>query len=124
MVTKIQNQEFGIAISLVLLIVLLFKHIGSPFIEIVSLILVLSVLYPQIFTPFTKVWFIFGKMLGGIMSNVILFFVFFLIVTPVGLLRRMFSVDNLHLHDLKNKQHSAFVVRNKIFKASDLDNQY
>lgn len=124
MVTRTQNQEFGMVVSLVLLIVLFFKHIGSPYIEIASAALILAILCPEIFTPFAKGWFALGKLLSMILSSVILFIIFFLIVTPVGLLRRVFSTDNLHLHDFKDKHDSVFLVRNKTFRASDLDNQY
>ena len=124
MVTKTQNQEFGMVISLVILIVLFIKHIGSPYIEITSTILILAVLCPNIFAPFTEGWFALGKLLSIILSSVILFLLFFLIVTPMGLLRRVFSKDNLHLHDFKSRHDSVFLVRNKTFKASDLDNQY
>ena len=59
--------------------------------------LILGLINSQILTPLNKLWFKFGIFLGKIISPLIMGIIFFLVVTPIGLLMRMLGKDILSL---------------------------
>ncbi|HOP27552.1 MAG TPA: SxtJ family membrane protein [Candidatus Sabulitectum sp.] len=54
-----------------------------------------ALLAPSVLAPVERVWMIFAGALGFVMTNVLLTIVFFLAVTPTGLLMRLFRRDPL-----------------------------
>ena len=52
---------------------------------------------PKVLRPLNWLWFQLGQLLGKIVSPVVLGAIFFLILTPVSLLRRLFGRDELRL---------------------------
>ena len=73
---------------------------------IVSLIfLILGLINSNILTPLNRLWFKFGIFLGKIVSPIILGTIFFLIVTPTGLLLRLFGKDVINLKYNKNNSY-------------------
>jgi hypothetical protein len=57
-------------------------------------------------------------------SRVLLALVFFGLVTPVGILRRLAGKDPLKLRAFKAGEESALLDRNHTFTASDLERPY
>ena len=51
---------------------------------------------PMTLNPVYRVWMRFGHFMGGIISRIILGFVFFLVVTPIGLIMRATGKDPMH----------------------------
>ena len=47
--------------------------------------------------PFFLIWMIFATILGGLMTRLILSLVFYLILTPIGLILRIFRKQFLEL---------------------------
>ena len=104
------NRSFGIVFFVVFLLIALYPLINSGNIRIwsaaISLIfLVLGLLNSKILAPLNKLWFKFGIFLGKIISPIILGIIFFLVVTPIGLLMRLFGKDVLNLRYNKNKSY-------------------
>ena len=65
---------------------------------ILSLIfLILGVLNSVILSPLNKLWFKFGLILGRAISPIIMGIIFFIVVTPIGLLMRLIGKDLLNL---------------------------
>lgn len=61
-----------------------------------GLILVeLSFLVPRAVVPLNRLWFELGILLGKIVSPIIMGVIYFLVVTPIGLCRRMLGKDSL-----------------------------
>ena len=52
---------------------------------------------PQMLTPLNKIWFRFGLLLHKIVNPLIMGLIFFLVITPVGWFKRIFSGDTLGL---------------------------
>jgi len=76
---------------------------------ILSLVfLVLGVLNSKLLTPFNKLWFKFGILLGSIVSPIVMGAVFFIVVTPVGLIMRFLGKDLLRIN--KNKTISTYWI--------------
>ncbi|MDP6139486.1 MAG: SxtJ family membrane protein, partial [Candidatus Woesearchaeota archaeon] len=59
-------------------------------------------------TPLNKLWFKFGILLGSIVSPIVMGTVFFLVVTPVGLIMRLLGKDLLRIN--KNKTISTYWI--------------
>jgi large-conductance mechanosensitive channel len=73
---------------------------------ITSLIFLVSgLLNSKFLTPFNKLWFRFGIFLGKIISPVIMGIIFFLVVTPIGLIMRLLGKDVLNLKYSENKSY-------------------
>ena len=70
----------------------------------------LGLLNSKILSPLNKLWFKFGFFLGKIISPLIMGIIFFIIVTPIGLIMRLFGKDVLNLK--YNKNHSYWIEKN------------
>ena len=96
------NKSFGIVFFIVFLIIALYPMIKDGDIRLWSLILsliflILGLINSIILTPLNRLWFKFGIFLGKIVSPIILGIIFFLVVTPTGLLLRLFGKDVINL---------------------------
>ena len=82
--------------------------------------LALALLYPKALAPLYKVWMAFGHALGWLNARVILGIVFFFLVTPIGLVMRLFGKDSLRLR----RAGSYWVVRDKALLPQSMRNQF
>ena len=104
------NRSFGIVFFAVFLIIATYPLIHSGDVRIWSAIisfifLVLGLLNSKILTPLNKLWFKFGIFLGTIISPIIMAIIFFLVVTPIGLIMRLLGKDVLNLKYNKNQSY-------------------
>jgi hypothetical protein len=121
--TKDQSRDTGMAMVLLLLLVFLkTRRNGWMYAAIVAN--VVNMIVPQIFAPIAVIWFGFSHVLGTVMSKVLLSILFFGLVTPIGLLRRLLGKDSLKLRAFKASEESAMVVRNHLFIAKDIEKPY
>ena len=102
------NRSFGIVFFVAFLLIALYPLTYSEGIIVWSVIisfifLVLGLLNSKILTPLNKLWFKFGIFLGEIISPLIMGIIFFLVVTPIGILMRIFGKDVLNLKYNKNQ---------------------
>ena len=96
------NRSFGIVFFIVFLLIALYPLTNNEEIRtwpaIISLIfLVLGLLNSKILAPFNKIWFKFGIILGKIISPLVMGIIFFLVVTPIGIIMRSLGKDLLNL---------------------------
>ena len=103
------NRSFGIVFFIVFLIIALYPLLNSSDIRLWSLItsaifLILGLLNSKILTPLNKIWFKFGILLGKIISPLIMGIIFFFVVSPIGIIMRLFRKDllNLKFNDTKS----------------------
>ena len=101
------NRSFGIVFFVIFLLISVYPLLYNENIRIWSLIisiifLFLGIINSRILTPFNHIWFKFGLVLGRFISPLIMGLVFFLVVTPIGLLMRVFKKDLLNLKFDKN----------------------
>jgi hypothetical protein len=95
-------RSFGVTIGIILLIVAGFlfykeKESFQLFIYIAGSFISLGFLVPIILKPIYLVWMIFAVILGWFMTRVILSLLFYLVVTPIGLVLRLLGKDLLEL---------------------------
>ena len=94
------EKNFGLTFACVFIIIALWPLLDSEPIRlwsfIVSTILVIiSFTFPKILRPFNKWWFKFGLLLRSVVSRIVIPLVFYLVVTPMGLLMRLLGKDFL-----------------------------
>ena len=104
------NRSFGIVFSVVFLLIALYPLTYSGEIRLWSIIislifLILGFINSKILTPLNKLWFRFGIFLGKIISPIIMGIIFFLVVTPIGLVMKLLGKDLLNLRYNKNKSY-------------------
>ena len=92
------NRSFGIVFFIVFVLIAIYPIINQGELRIWSLIislffLVLGLFNSKILTPLNKSWFKFGLFLGKIISPIIMGIIFFVVVTPIGLVMRLLSKD-------------------------------
>lgn len=73
--------------------------------------LVVSAAAPQWLAPLNRAWFLLGKALHAVVSPIVMGAIFFLVVTPIALLRRLGGRDLLGLRFSRQAQ-SYWVLRN------------
>jgi hypothetical protein len=102
-------KSFGIVFSIVFLIVALFPLISSDSVRswalIVSVVfLLLAFVVPQVLSLPNKLWFKFGILLGSIIAPIVMAFVYFATVLPIGLIMRLSGKDLLNQKLDKNSK--------------------
>ena len=102
------NKSFGVVFFLVFLLISLYPLINDGNLRIWSFVisiifLILGVSNSKILSPLNKIWFKFGLLLGKIISPVVMGIIFFIVVTPTGLILRLFQKDVLNLKFNNNK---------------------
>lgn len=121
--TKKEMSDSGQALVLICLILSLI--LGSRGWVVAALIfLILNMAWPVLFRPFAFVWLNFSHVLGSIVSRIILTLEFFLLVIPIGLIRRVMGKDSLAFKKWKKGDESVFVTRDHQYTDVDLKNPY
>ena len=100
------NRSFGFVFFIVFLAISLWPLKSQEDLRlwafILSLIfLVLGVLNSEFLTPLNKLWYKFGILLGSIVSPIVMGIVFFIVVTPIGLIMRFLGKDLLRINKSK-----------------------
>ena len=94
------EKSFGVVFSIVFLIVALYPLINSEGLRIWALVVsiiffLLAFLAPKILVLPNKLWFKFGLLIGSIVAPIVMAFVYFVTVLPIGLIMRLLGKDLL-----------------------------
>jgi energy-coupling factor transporter transmembrane protein EcfT len=116
-------KDTGLALVLILLIVLYIRQPGWLALCAMGA-LVLTMVWPAVFKPLAKIWFGLSHFLGTIVSKIILSLVFFLIVTPMGLIRKAFGADPMKAKLWKKGEGSVLVDRDHLYTKEDIEKPY
>ena len=106
----ISNRSFGIVFFIIFLIIGLYPLTNASNVSVWALIisfifLFLGILNSRALTSLNVIWFKFGIFLSKFFSPLIMGIIFFLIVTPIGLIMRFFKKDLLNLKFNKDKSY-------------------
>jgi hypothetical protein len=118
-----QAKDTGMAMVLICLLLAYWWEMPR-FLPAGLALLLVNMVYPKAFTPVATLWFGLANFMGRIVSTIILSVLFFVLVTPVGLIRRLMGADALQLKKWKNGKDSVFVVRSDLIQGKDLENPY
>ncbi|MDA9629611.1 SxtJ family membrane protein [Candidatus Pelagibacter sp.] len=96
------NRSFGIVFFIFFLLIAIYPLLNNEEIRIWSLFLsllflILGIFNSKILSPLNKIWFKFGIFLGKIVSPIVMGAIFFIVVTPIGLLMKLLKKDLLNL---------------------------
>ena len=110
------NRNFGLVFFIVFLIVSIWPLTYEEPIRIWSAIissffLILGLMNSKLLTPLNKLWYKFGMILGAIVAPVVMGFVFFLVITPIGLFMKIIGKDLLSIKYDKRKK-TYWIKRN------------
>ena len=119
------NKSFGIVFSVVFFIISLYPLVNQEDMRIWSLVIaviffILALLNSKILTPLNKIWTRFGIFLGNFISPIVMGIIFFFVVTPIGLLLRLFGKDVLNL---KKNKFSTYWIK-KTNQKSSMEKQF
>jgi hypothetical protein len=108
-----------------LICMLLGFYLKSPlFFKVSIILLVLSMIFPVIFRPFAVIWFWFSECIGAIMSKFILAVLFFILVVPVGLIRKGLGHDTMLLRQFKKGKQPGLIDKNHTYTATEFENVF
>ena len=107
------NRSFGLLFFIVFLAISLWPLISQEDLRLWAFILaliffVLGILNSKFLTPLNKLWMKFGLFLGSIIAPLVMGFIFFMVVTPIGLIMR--SLGKYLLRIKKNKSASTYWI--------------
>ena len=118
-----QHTDSGMALVLILLLAgyiygnIIFFKIAIP-------VLFINMIYPRIVYPFSFIWYGLSRILGKVMSSLLLSLIFIIMVLPLGWIRRHAGRDSLYLRDFKKSNTSVFRIRNHSFDLKDILKPY
>jgi hypothetical protein len=121
--TPEQAKDTGMAMVLICLL-LGYWGLFPKFLPVGLVLLILTMAWPNAFRPLAVLWFGLSHLLGSVVSRVVLTVLFFVLVTPIGVIRRWMGADALQLKKWKQGQDSVFVVREGPVQGKDLANPY
>ena len=122
-VTQHEAKDTGMALVLLLLLVAAYSG-RNGFLVAAIVLHILNMTAPQIFRPAAVVWLGLSHLIGLVMSRAILTLIFFVVVTPVALWRRISGKDSMRLKEFKAGSASVMVERNHTFTGPDLEQPY
>ena len=119
------NRSFGIVFFIVFLLIATYPLLKGNDVRIWSLsisfgFLILGLINSKILSPLNKLWFKFGIILGKIISPLIMGIIFFVVVTPIGIVMRVLKKDLLNL---KYNQKETYWIK-KTGPKSKMKNQF
>ncbi|MCD4696802.1 MAG: hypothetical protein K8S16_11240 [Bacteroidales bacterium] len=122
-IDKQKSKDTGLALVLILLLLQIFTK-NETYATVAVIVLVVDMIYPLIYKPVAYIWFGFAHIMGTIVSKVLLFIVYSIIVVPVALIRRSFGKDTLKLRQWKQNNQSVFLTRNHQYTTNDIQKPY
>ena len=109
MKSQSSNKSFGLLFFVVFLILALWplkngSNINLYFIIVSAIFLILGLINSKLLSPLNKSWIKLGEILGMIIAPIVMALVYFVILTPVSFIVRIFGKDLLGLKFLNEKE--------------------
>ncbi len=117
------NRSFGLLFFVVFMVIAFWpltkkSEINLYLISIALIFLVLGLLNSKILSPLNKAWIKLGEILGRIIAPVVMAIVYFIILTPISLLVRLFGKDLIGMK-FSNDIKSYWIKRKKHLGSMD-----
>ena len=116
MKSQSSNRSFGLLFFIVFLILGVWplKNSGNLnyyLVGVSCIFLVLGLINSKLLFPLNKTWIKFGEILGSIIAPIIMAFVYFIFLTPISLIVRVFGKDLLGVKF--NKKIDSYWIKRK-----------
>lgn len=100
--SKTDLRKFGLTVGIILAgigaLLFYFEKPSAIYFTIIGgLLILLGILFPQLLKLINKVWMSLAIVLGFIMTRVILTTLFYLVITPIGLIAKIFGKKFMEL---------------------------
>ena len=121
------NRSFGIVFFVVFLVIAFWPMLNSGvpnyYLILLSLIfLILGLINSKFLTPLNNLWSKFGELLGMIIAPVVMGLIYFIILTPISFIIKIFGKDLLNLK-YSNKNNETYWLKRKK-NAGSMDKQF
>ncbi len=122
------DRSFGIVFTVVFTVIGLWPLLGANpprwwSLAIAAAILAVSLLRPGLLARPNKLWMRFGLLLHKVTNPIIMGLLFFVVMTPMGLGRRLFVRDPMNLKRREDLE-SYWVSRDEAQRASSMEKQF
>ena len=104
-------RKFGVVIVIALGVIGSFIYVKFGNFDVAGwlwgigiLFLILGIILPSVLRPIYKIWMLLAFFIGGIVSRVILTVLFYVVLTPTGLVLRLFGKDILDKKFYKKRE--------------------
>ena len=119
------EKSFGILFSLVFFIVSIWPLLEGNTIRFWALslafiFLIIAFLKQELLKPLNNIWINFGETLGKVIAPIVMALIFFLVLTPLSFIIRIFGKDLLNLKFSNEK--SNWIKREK--RINSMDKQF
>lgn len=126
---KAKLRNFGLTMAVALAVLgalLLWRHraIYLYFFIAAAAFLGLGLAVPTALKPIEKGWMKFAERMGWVMTRVIMVVMFYVVVTPIGLIARAAGKDFLHLRFDKDARSYWVPVKSQDKPREDYERQY
>lgn len=122
-VTRKECIDTGMAMVLICLLAAWFTDNRNWLLGAI-VILIVNMTWPRLFSLATKAWLGFSQLLGSIMSKIILTLVFFIVLTPLALLRRVLAHDPMQLKAWKKNKQTVFENRDHTYTSKEIEQPF
>ncbi|MBN2093416.1 hypothetical protein JW964_27575 [candidate division KSB1 bacterium] len=118
-------KQFGLVIGIVLLVIGSFGHVTYIYFLICGVIFILAgLIFPVILKPLQKIWMAIALVLGWFMSRLVVTIIFYLILTPVGLIAKLAGKQFLELKGTKSQKSYWNYRQSATITKIDLEKQF
>lgn len=105
--SKSSNKSFGIVFAIFFFIITSYQFFKfdklNIYLTICSILfLLISFTYPNIFSPLNKLWIKFGDLLGKIIAPIVMFIIYFSIISVTSIILKLFGKDIMGIRINKN----------------------
>ncbi|MBK9532205.1 MAG: hypothetical protein IPO42_10460 [Chitinophagaceae bacterium] len=124
-ISKKEASDTGMAMTLICLLAGYFTK-NIFYYQLAIPVLVMNMAFPMFYsiTYIAALWLGLTNLLGAVISRVLLSVVYFLILLPMGLVRKLMGKDALNLTGFKKGKGSVMINRDIVFTADDIKNPF
>lgn len=120
------NKNFGITFSLFFFLIFVYQffslnHVNYFLLSFSIILLIISYLCPNILTFFNKIWIKIGEVLGKVISPIVMFLIYVLVIIPTKLILLLFNKKIMNLNI--NKDLNTYWEK-KSDNFNNMDNQF
>jgi len=100
------DKKFGYFFSVLFTLIALYsywhdlKNFAITSATLSFLFVAFTLVAPKVLSPLNRAWYELGMLLGKIVSPIVLGVIFFLMITPISLITRLFGRDELKIKKL------------------------
>jgi len=117
---KKKTAETFLVFAGVFIVLFLFKRkFGFLYISLGSILIYFFI--PPLAEKISALWLKFGRTFGEINTKILLFLVFYLILTPLAIVRKIFSGDFL---EMKKSKETFWKERKENFKKEEMEKMW